>query len=133
VPGKGEAGIGGSPSGHLYIVIHVNPHPFFKRHGNDIHCEVPITVSEAALGGKIDVPTLDGRAALKIPAGTQSGQKFRLRGKGAPSVRAATRGDQVVQVVVVTPPAGDEKTKELLRELERLHPGNPRDHLFDQK
>ncbi|MDD5541929.1 MAG: molecular chaperone DnaJ [Acidobacteriia bacterium] len=133
VGGKGEPGEQGAPAGDLFILIHVSPHPFFKREGNDIHCKIPVTVAEAALGGRIEVPTLDGRAALKIPAATSSGQKFRLRGKGAPSTKDANRGDQVIEVVIVPPEASDEQTKELLRELSRLHPENPRAHLFDLK
>jgi DnaJ-class molecular chaperone len=98
--------------------------------GDNIHCQVPITVTEAALGAKIEVPTVDGRAVLKIPPGTQSGQKFRLREKGAPSLRAATRGDQFVEVRVVVPQIVDERSKELLRELARLNPADPRAGMF---
>ncbi|MBZ5535688.1 MAG: molecular chaperone DnaJ [Acidobacteriia bacterium] len=133
VPGKGESGFEGTPSGDLYLVIQVSEHPFFKREGENIRSVVPITVSEAALGARIEVPTLDGRAILKIPAGTESGQKFRLAGKGVRSSKGATRGDQVVEVQVVTPSASDERTKELLRELEHLHPEDPRAKLFEQK
>ncbi len=133
IPGKGLPGRNGSTPGDLYLLIQVTPHPFFAREGQNILCTVPLTVSEAALGAKIEVPTLDGRALLKIPPGTESGQKFRLRGKGAPSPKGSARGDQVVEVRVVVPPAADEKTKELLRELERLHPENPRAKLLDQK
>jgi molecular chaperone DnaJ len=133
VAGKGESGLEGAPPGDLYLVIQVSEHPFFKREGDNIHSVVPITVSEAALGARIEVPTLDGRAILKIPAGTESGQKFRLGGKGARSSKGTTRGDHVVEVQVVTPSASDERTKELLQELERLHPEDPRAKLFDQK
>ncbi|MBZ5554675.1 MAG: molecular chaperone DnaJ [Acidobacteriia bacterium] len=133
VAGKGESGLEGIPPGDLYLVIQVSEHPFFKRDGDNIHSVVPISVSEAALGARIEVPTLDGRAILKIPAGTESGQKFRLAGKGVRSSKGSTRGDQVVEVQVVTPSASDERTKELLRELERLQPGDPRAKLFDQK
>ncbi len=130
IPGNGYPGVEGAPAGDLYIRINVTPHPFFQQEGHDIHCIVPITVTEAALGAKIEVPTLDGRALLKIPAGTQSGQKFRLRGKGAPLPKGTTRGDQVVEVKIATPPANDERSKELLRELDRLQSENPRDKLF---
>lgn len=133
VDGKGEPGVNDAPPGDLYIVLHVTPHAFFKQEGSHIYCVVPITVSEAALGAKIEVPTLDGRAILKIPAGTQSGQKFRLRGKGAPSKKGSSRGDQVIEVQLVTPATDDERTKQLLRELEHLHPENPREKLFNLK
>lgn len=126
VPGKGNAGSGGAAAGDLYLVINVEPHPFFSRQGDDIYCVVPISVAEAGLGGEIEVPTIDGRAKLRIPPGTQSGQKFRLRGKGAPSLKGMGRGDQIVEVKVVMPRAIDERTRELLRELARLHPENPR-------
>ena len=124
--GKGDAGILGGPPGDLYIVSTVSPHPFFERVGDNIYCKVPVTVTEAALGAKIEVPTVDGKAMLKIPPGTQSGQKFRLREKGAPSLRAATRGDQFVEVKIVVPRVADERSKEILRELARLNPDNPR-------
>jgi molecular chaperone DnaJ len=133
VAGKGEPGVEGAPPGDLYLVITVSEHPFFKRDGNNIYCVLPITVSEAALGARIEVPTLDGRAILKIPAGTDSGQKFRLQGKGVKSSKGSTRGDQVVEVQIVTPKASDDRTNELLRELEQLHPENPRGKLFDLK
>ncbi len=124
--GKGEAGLGGAPPGDLYVVAKVTPHPFFERKGDNIYCKVPVTVTEAALGAKIQVPTIDGRSLLKIPPGTQGGQKFRLRGKGAPSLRAAQRGDQFVEVRVVVPKIADERSKELLRELAQLNPADPR-------
>ena len=103
VPRKGLAGRMGSPPGDLYLIITVRPHPFFRREGNDIACTVPITVTEAALGNKIEVPTVEGKTLLRIPPGTQSNQKFRLRGKGAPSLRGEVRGDQIVEVRVVVP------------------------------
>ena len=123
VGGKGRAGRNGGPNGDLYIVTNVAPHPFFKRIGDNIHCTVPITVSEAALGARIDVPTIDGSASVKIPPGTEGGQKFRLRGKGAPLLRGSGRGDQYVEVHIVTPRATDEKSRQLLRELGTLGPG----------
>ena len=124
--GKGESGLGGAPSGDLYVVAKVTPHPFFERKGDNIYCKVPVTVTEAALGAKIQVPTVDGRSLLKIPPGTQGGQKFRLRGKGAPSLRADRRGDQFIEVRVVVPKIADERSKELLRELAQLNPADPR-------
>jgi molecular chaperone DnaJ len=129
--GKGDSGVLGGPPGDLYIVATVSPHPFFERVGDNLYCKVPITVTEAALGAKIEVPTVDGRAVLKIPPGTQSGQKFRLREKGAPSLRAATRGDQFVEVKIVVPRVADERSKEILRELARLNPDDPRSEVFN--
>ncbi len=123
---KGGAGRFGGPPGDLYLIIGVRPHEFFRRDGNDIVCVVPITVTEAALGTKIEVPTLDGKTLLRIPPGTQSGQKLRLRGKGAPSLRGEARGNQIVEVRVVVPRVEDERSKEILRELARLNPANPR-------
>jgi molecular chaperone DnaJ len=126
VPGKGNAGRSGGMAGDLYLIISVRPHEFFKREGNDIICIVPITVTEAALGTKIEVPSIDGKTLLRIPPGTQSGQKFRLRGKGAPSLRGELPGNQIVEVRVVVPKVADERSKEILRELARLNPENPR-------
>ena len=126
VPGKGNSGRSGGPQGDLYLRIAVRPHDFFQREGNDILCSVPITVTEAALGAKIEVPSIDGKTLLKIPPGTQSGQKFRLRGKGAPSLRDGAQGSQIVEVRVVTPKVADERSKEILAELARLNPENPR-------
>ncbi|MFB3903625.1 MAG: molecular chaperone DnaJ [Acidobacteriota bacterium] len=129
VPGKGDAGEFGGPPGDLYLVIHVQPHHFFEREGNDIVCRVPLTVTEAALGAKIEVPTIEGKASMKIPAGTQSGQKFRLRGRGAPSLKGGIHGDQIVEVRVVLPKIRDERSKEILREFARLNPEDPRAEL----
>jgi molecular chaperone DnaJ len=126
VPHKGNGGRNGGPAGDLYLIIEVRPHEFFRREGNDILCSVPITVTEAALGTKIEVPTTDGKTLLRIPPGTQSGQKFRLRGKGAPSLRADVQGNQIVEVRVVVPRVMDERSREILRELARLNPDNPR-------
>jgi molecular chaperone DnaJ len=126
VPRKGGGARKGGTPGDLYLIITVRPHEFFRREGNDIVCTVPITVTEAALGTKIEVPTIEGKTLLRIPPGTQSGQKFRLRGKGAPSLRGETRGNQIVEVRVVVPRVADERSKEILRELARLNPENPR-------
>jgi len=131
VPGHGNAGLLGGAAGDLYIIMKVEDHGYFERQGDDIHTKVPVTVSEAALGAKIDVPTIDGRAQLKIPPGTNSGQKFRLREKGAPSARnPQVRGDQYIEVQVVVPKPNDERVKDLLRELTRLAPEDPRRDLF---
>lgn len=129
VGGKGNAGMNGGPAGDLYLIISVRPHGFFRREGNDILCTVPITVSEAALGTKIEIPSIDGKALLKIPPGTQSGQKLRLRGKGAPSLRGELHGSQIVEIRVVVPRISDERSKEILRELSTLNPENPRSNL----
>ena len=130
-PGRGNAGVMGGPAGDLYIVTKVQDHSFFRREGDDIHCTVPVSVSEATLGAKIEVPTLDGRAQLRIPPGTNSGQKFRLREKGAPSARnAQQRGDQYIEVQVVVPKANDERVRELVRELGRLTYEDVRKELF---
>ena len=126
VPGKGNAGRLGGPQGDLYLRIAVRSHEFFQREGNDILCSVPITVTEAALGAKIEIPSIDGKTILKIPPGTQTGQKFRLRGKGVPSPRNDIQGSQIVEVRVVTPKVADVRSKEILMELARLNPENPR-------
>lgn len=126
VAGKGNAGLRGGAPGDLFIITRVATHPHFERQGDDVRSVVPVTVTEAALGAKIEVPTIDGRALLKIPPGTQSGQKFRLREKGAPSLKTGRRGDQIVEVQVVVPRVVDERSKEILRELARLNPDNPR-------
>ena len=123
VPARGGAGRDGGPPGDLHIVTHVEPHPFFRRIGDNIHCIVPITVSEAALGTRLEVPTIDGRSGIRIPPGTESGQKFRLRGKGAPLLRGNGRGDQYVEVRVTTPRASDERSRQLLKELGTLDRG----------
>lgn len=126
VPGKGNAGTMGAPPGDLYITTRVEEHPLFHRVGDNIEIQVPVTVSEAALGAKIEVPTVDGRTLLKIPQGTVNGQKFRLREKGVLNSRTSERGDQIVEVSLVAPDPRDERTRELLRELARLNPEDPR-------
>ncbi len=132
VAGKGNAGTMGAPAGDLYITVQVEEHPFFKRDGDDIHIQVPVTVWEAALGAKIEVPTIDGRALLKIPQGTRNGQKFRLREKGVLNSRKDRRGDQIVEALVQAPAAQDERTREILRELAQLHPEDPRSEIWEQ-
>lgn len=121
VSGQGEPGINGGPAGDLYIVFHIEPHEFFERDGDDIYCEVPLTFVQAALGDEIEVPTLHGKVKLKIPAGTQTGTRFRLRGKGVPNVRGRGVGDQHVIVKVITPTKLTEKQKQLLREFAELN------------
>jgi molecular chaperone DnaJ len=131
IPGKGNAGLHGGPPGDLYVIIRTESHLIFRREGDDIYVTVPVTATEAALGAKIEVPTIDGRALLKVPPGTQSGQKLRLREKGVPSAtKEGTRGDEIVEVKVTVPMPRDEKTKELLRELAKLNPEDPRAELF---
>ncbi|CAM5793782.1 MULTISPECIES: molecular chaperone DnaJ [Brevibacillus] len=128
VSGEGEPGFNGGPPGDLYVVLRVKAHEFFEREGNDIYCEVPITFAQAALGDEIEVPTVDGRVKLKIPAGTQSETFFRLRGKGVPFLRGNGRGDQHVKARVVTPKKLTDRQKELLREFAELSgesPGHP--------
>jgi molecular chaperone DnaJ len=134
VPGRGNAGTAGEPPGDLYIITDVQPHAFFDRRGDDIYITVPITVTEAVLGAKIEVPTIDGPSRpLRIPPGTNSGQKLRLREKGVPSVRTpGQRGDEYIELQVVVPKPVDERVKELLRELEKIAPEDPRKDLFDR-
>ena len=124
---KGHGGRLGAEPGDLFIVTNVGKHPFFTRKGDNIYVTVPISVPEAALGAKIEVPTVEGRAQLKIPSGTESGQKFRLRERGFPSLRNPNlRGDQFVEVKIALPRILSEETKELLRQYEKLNAENPR-------
>ncbi|HWA12839.1 MAG TPA: molecular chaperone DnaJ [Burkholderiales bacterium] len=117
--GEGEAGVNGGPAGDLYVVIHIKPHEVFTREGNDLHCEMPVSFTKAALGGEIEIPTLDGYAKIKVPAETQSGKVFRLRGKGIKGVRSQAFGDLLCHVVVETPVNLTSRQKELLEELEQ--------------
>jgi molecular chaperone DnaJ len=129
--GKGNAGPHGGAAGDLYVIIRTGEHPIFRRDGDDIYLTVPVSATEAALGAKIEVPTIDGRALLKIPPGTQSGQKLRLREKGVPSAtKEGVRGDEIVEITVTVPMPRDERTKELLRELAKLNPEDPREELW---
>jgi molecular chaperone DnaJ len=116
--GMGGAGTMGGPPGNLYIKLTVLPHPVFKRDGDDIYVEAPITVGEAILGGKISVPTLDGNVSMKLPPGTDSGKKFKLKGKGIPNVKTRVKGDQFVVIKIVVPKTVTEKTKEAVQEIE---------------
>jgi molecular chaperone DnaJ len=118
---EGEAGVNGGPAGDLYVVVQLKEHSVFQRNGADLHCEMPISFSIAALGGEISIPTLDGEAKIKIPAETQSGQTFRLRGKGIKPVRQTSAGDLMCHVVVETPVRLTDRQKELLRELEEIN------------
>ncbi|MBV9158526.1 MAG: molecular chaperone DnaJ [Acidobacteriaceae bacterium] len=130
VPGKGNAGVGGAPAGDLYITIRVDEHPFFKRNADNIEVKVPLSVSEAGLGAKIEVPTIDGRALLKIPQGTQNGQRFRLRDKGVFNARKNTRGDEIVEVALQSPDVHNERTRELLRELAQVQTEDVRSEMW---
>src|SRR5215467_2776613 len=127
IPGKGHGGRLGAPAGDLYIITNVGQHKYFTRKGDNIYVTVPITVPEAALGANVEVPTIDGKSQLRIPPGTQSGQKFRLRDKGAPSLRnPGAKGHQFVEVQVTLPKVISEETKNLLREYAKLNGTNPR-------
>lgn len=117
IPGEGEKGLNGGPSGDLYVVFEVSEHEFFERDGNDVYCEMPLTFTQAALGDEIEVPTIHGKVKLKIPAGTQTGTRFRLRQKGIKDVRGYGMGDQHVIVRVMTPTKLTDDQKELLRKL----------------
>lgn len=129
VPGRGNAGRGGGPAGDLFISIEVTPHPLFKRLGTHISLKVPVTVPEATLGAKIEVPTLWGKTVIRIPPGTKSGQKFRIKGEGAPVPGKKVRGDELVEVFIVPPPFDDQRIRDMMKELEQLSGPNPRENL----
>lgn len=118
--GNGEPGMNGGPPGDLYVEIHIKPHSVFQREGDDLHCEMPISFTKAALGGEIQVPTLNGKASFTIPEGTQSGKTFRLRGKGIKGVRSGFAGDLFCHVLIETPVKLTEKQKDMLRDFEKL-------------
>src|ERR1700689_2284932 len=126
VPGKGNAGTMGAPVGDLYLRVDVKPHAFFERKGNDLYVKVPVTVSEATLGSKVEVPTIDGRSLVRIPPGTNSGSTLRLREKGVPSARDGSRGDEYVEIQVIVPKPTDERVRNLMKELEKIEPESPR-------
>ncbi|HLI03129.1 MAG TPA: J domain-containing protein [Terracidiphilus sp.] len=131
--GKGNAGVNGGPPGDLFLIVRTGSHPVFQRVGDDIHLTVPVTVPEASLGAKVEVPTIDGRAQLKIPPGTQSGQKLRLRERGVENAQhPGQRGDQIVTIEVAVPHLQDERSREIMRELARLNPQDPRKALFEK-
>lgn len=130
VPGKGNAGSMGAPAGDLYLRVVVRPHDFFERRGNDLYTKVPVTVAEASLGAKVEVPTIDGRSLVRIPPGTNSGKTLRLKEKGVPSARNGERGDQYVEIQVVVPEPTDERVRNLMKELEKIAPADPRKDLF---
>jgi molecular chaperone DnaJ len=122
---EGEEGRLGGPNGDLYIFIHVEPHDFFQRDGSDVYCQIPISITQAALGGTIDVNTLEGTDKLKIPRGTQNGKTFRLKGKGIPHLRGFGRGDQIVQVLIQIPTNLNKKQEELLKEFAKISGEKP--------
>lgn len=127
IPKKGHGGRLGAEPGDLFILTNVGKHPFLTRKGDNVYVSVPISVSEAALGARIEVPTVEGKAQLKIPPGTESGQKFRLRERGYPSLRnPSLRGDEFIEVKIALPRVISEETKEILRQFEKLNPENPR-------
>jgi molecular chaperone DnaJ len=133
IAGKGNAGEHGGPPGDLYVIIRTGEHPVFRREGDNIYVTVPVEAWEAALGAKIEVPTIDGRSQLRVPPGTQSGQKLRLREKGVPSAtRHAHRGDEIVEIKIVVPEARDLKARELWQELQKLSPEDPRAELWNK-
>lgn len=126
--GEGERGQGGGPAGDLYVQIHIKPHAVFQREGDDLHCEMPIGFATAALGGEIEIPTLDGAAKIKIPAETQSGKVFRLRGKGIKGVRSSYPGDLMCHVVVETPVNLTSRQRELLKEFDDINRSDEANH-----
>jgi len=126
--GEGEPGVNGGPAGDLYVQIQVKPHPVFQRDHDDLHCEMPVSFATAALGGEIEIPTLDGSAKIKIPSETQSGRVFRLRGKGIHGVRSRATGDLMCHVVVETPVNLTERQRELMREFESISQREPERH-----
>jgi molecular chaperone DnaJ len=133
VPAGGHVGRRGGRPGDLFVVVHVEAHPLFRRQGDDLHLEVPVSIHEAALGAKIDIPTLDGPVRLRVPPGTQSGQRLRLRDRGAPTLRPGVRGDLIVEIRLVLPALLDERSKELLREFGRINAEDVRQGLWADK
>jgi len=128
--GKGDAGLNGGPPGNLYLNVEVREHDLFVRRGDNIYCDIPITFAEASLGAQIQIPTVGGRVNLKVPAGTQSGKVFRLRGKGFPHIQTYGRGDMYVTLNVAVPTKLDRESRDLIRELEERNPLNPRFDIF---
>lgn len=126
LPGKGNAGRRGGPPGDFNLVIHLEPHPLYRRQDDDLHCEVPVTMTEAALGAHVEVPTPDGAVVIEMPAGTQTGQRFRLRKRGMPRPGGQGRGDLYVEARVWVPAVRDDESRELLREFERRNRHDPR-------
>lgn len=130
ISGKGEQGFQGGPPGDLYIETTVKPHAYFRRMDNDIYVDVPVTIKEAVLGAEIEVPTIDGTMTIKVPPGTQGGQKLRIRGKGVYDTHGLARGDEYIIINVVVPKKADKKTRELIEKLEETNPYEPRKGLW---
>lgn len=130
VAGKGGAGKRGGSTGNIYIIISVRPDKFFERKGDDLYCDIPVTISEAALGAKIEVPTMDSTATMNIPASTQGGQIFRLKGKGVPHLKGGGNGDQYLKIMIAIPKGIKEDDKNLFMKIASLYKENPRDHLL---
>ncbi|MGO9614095.1 MAG: molecular chaperone DnaJ [Dissulfurispiraceae bacterium] len=129
---KGNAGIGGGPPGNLLIEIAIKPHPLFKRKGDNIYVQLPVTFGEAALGAKVEVPTIDGVSMMKLPPGTQGGQRFKLSGKGFIARQSKQRGDEYVEIKIVVPKEIPEKAKEAVEVIESLYKANPRKGMVNQ-
>lgn len=130
VAGKGEAGFGGGPSGDLYLALTVRPHPYFRRIESDIHVDVPVSVKEAVLGAEVSVPTIEGFTTIKIPPGTQGGQKLRLKGKGVFGTHTRFRGDQYVIINIAVPKKIDAESKGLIEKFSEINPYEPRKNLW---
>ena len=126
--GKGQPGVGGAPPGDLYLEVKLLPHSLYRREGDDLYVDVPVTVTEAALGAEVEVPTFSGKTHIKIPAGSQSGRLLRLRGKGMPQLKKKGHGELFARVKVVTPTELSQKERELLEELHSLRSEDPRAH-----
>ena len=136
VPGRGHVGARGGPSGDLYLTVDIASHPFFGREGRDLTLTLPVAIHEAALGARVDVPTLDGTVRLRIPQGTPSGRRLRIRGAGVPAMAGEPEenaGDLIVEIQIVLPPIRDERSKELLREFGRINAEDVRSHLFEKE
>lgn len=129
VAGKGGAGIRGGRPGDLYLIISIHPHPFFERKGDDLYCEIPVAINEAALGARIEVPTMDGMASMTIPPETQGGQMFRLKGKGMPHLKGGGSGDQYIKINIAIPKDISEEDKGLIKKISTLYKENPREHI----
>lgn len=136
VPGRGHAGSRSGPAGDLYVTLDVEPHPFFTRVGRDLLIKLPLAVHEAALGARVEAPTVDGVVKLRIPAGTPSGRTFRIRGRGIPAPAGAppeSAGDLLIEIQIVLPPIRDERSRQLLREFGAINEDNVRSFMFEGK